>query len=125
MLRIGYTQTEIAQNVGCSVSSVQRRNKIIQPQTIGNDPIKSILESTILAVFDLFSIVSILFEFEAFRECAPYEINSRLYPFIGDLFEMNLNLAKTILDRSEYSNQVIGLVDINPSILNDRSKDYT
>jgi transcriptional regulator with XRE-family HTH domain len=124
MLRNGYSQKEIAEKVGCSISSVQRRKKSIQPQSTGEDPVKALLGSTIFAVFDLASTIAILYEFEELREYASNAINTRLCQFIVDLFEIDLNFAKTILDHSMYSNQVLKLVDVDPSTLDVNSKNH-
>ena len=121
MLRTGYTQKEIAEKVGCSVSSVQRRQKAIQPQAQNGDPYKALQAALVVKVFDLFSIMSVYLEFEHLREDAMNELNAQLIRFLYDIFDLDLELGKAIIDGSEYSTQIIGLIEIDSSSLSLRS----
>ena len=121
MLRKGYSQKETAEKAECSVSSVQRRLKALQLQVTGSDPTKALQASLIVKVFDLFSIMSTFLEFEHLREATLAELNKHLFRLLVDVFEMDPELGKTILSGSAYSSQVIGLVETDPSFLNERS----
>ena len=45
-------------------------------------------------------------------------MESQLFRFLCDLFEMNPELGKIVLDDSDYSPHIIGLVESDPSSLN-------
>ena len=79
MIKNGYSQKEIAEKAECSISTVQRRQKAVQPQVTSYDPTKTLQASLIVKIFDLFSTMSTFLEFENLREEVLAELNKHLY----------------------------------------------
>lgn len=52
MVRDGFTQTEIAKKMGCSVSTVQRRRNALRPGTTGSDPDAREVYSNAFRIFE-------------------------------------------------------------------------